>query len=90
MQEFRGKRYFDKEVEAFNSILLKLFFLQMCIIYSPSILTSSSSWSSPDTIAVVKKRECELPEGRTKQKNGLKNFETPFLIDNIIGEEGLS
>ena len=62
----------------------------MCIIYSPSILTSSSSWSSPDTIAVVKKRECELPEGRTKQKNGLKNFETPFLIDNIIGEEGLS
>ena len=27
VQEFRGKRYFDKEVEVFNSILLKLFFL---------------------------------------------------------------
>ena len=27
VQEFRGKRYFDKEVEAFNSIQLKLFFL---------------------------------------------------------------
>ena len=27
VQEFSGKRYFDKEVEAFNSILLKLFFL---------------------------------------------------------------
>ena len=26
LQEFRGKRYFDKEVEVFNSILLKLFF----------------------------------------------------------------
>ena len=27
VQEFRRKRYFDKEVEAFNSILIKLFFL---------------------------------------------------------------
>ena len=26
MQEFSGKIYFDKEVEVFNSILLKLFF----------------------------------------------------------------
>ena len=27
VKEFRGKKYFDKEVEAFNSILIKLFFL---------------------------------------------------------------
>ena len=84
VQEFRGKRYFDKEVEAFNSILLKLFFLQMCIIYSPSILTSLSSWRRLDTFPEVKKRESELPERRSKQQNGLKNFETPFLVDNII------
>ena len=84
VQEFRGKRYFDKEVEAFNSILIKLFFLQMCIIYSPSILTFSSSWRRLDTVPMVRKREPELPEKRSKQQNGLKNFETPFLIDNII------
>ena len=28
--------------------------------------------------------ERKLTERRSKQQNGLKNFETPFLIDNII------
>ena len=74
VQEFSGKRYFDKEVGAFNSILLKSFFLQMYIIYSPSILTFSSSWRRLDTVSMAGKRECELPERRSKQQNGLKNF----------------
>ena len=65
VQEIR-ERYFDKEAGVFNSILLKLFFLQTCIIYSPSILTFLSSSSSLDTFPEVKERECELPERRSK------------------------
>ena len=57
---------------------------EVCIIYSPSILTFSSPLRSLNTVSMVGKRECELPERRSKQQNGLKNFETPFLIDNII------
>ena len=33
MQEFSGKIYFDKEVEVFNSILLKLFFFSKCALF---------------------------------------------------------
>ena len=74
VQEFRGKRDFDKEAAVFNSILLKLFFLLMNTIYSPSILTFLSSWRSLNTVLMVGTRECELPERRSKQQNGLKNF----------------
>ena len=84
VQEFRGKRYFDKEAGVFNSIPLKLFFLQMYIIYSPSILTFSNSWRRVNTVSKVGKRKCEISERRSKQQNGLKNFETLFLVDNII------
>ena len=45
----------------------------MNIIYSPSILTFSSSLRSVCTVWKVEKRERELPE-RSKQQNGLKNF----------------
>ena len=69
VQEIRG-RYFDKEAGVFNSTLLKLYFLQTCIIHSPSILTFSSSSSSLNTFLEVR----ELPERRSKQQNGLKNF----------------
>ena len=34
MQEFSGKIYFDKEVEVFNSILLKLFFLYVHYLFT--------------------------------------------------------
>ena len=73
VQEFRGKRYFDKEVEVFHSILLKSFFLQMCIIYSPCILHFWSFWSSSFSF-ISMMGGGELPERRSKQQNGLKNF----------------
>ena len=75
LQEFRGKRCFDKEVEVFNSILLKLFFfLQMCIIYSPLILTFLSSWRSLVAVSMMETGGGELPKRRSKQQHALKNF----------------
>ena len=46
----------------------------MCIIYSPSILTFSSSWRSLVAVSMMETGGGELPERRTKQQKGLKNF----------------
>ena len=73
VDKFRGKRYFGKEVEVFHSILLKFFFLQMCITYSPSIIHFWSFWRSSFSFISMMGGD-ELPERRSKQQNGLKNF----------------
>ena len=46
----------------------------MCIIYSPFILTFLSSWRSLVAVSMMEAGGGELPERRSKQQHGLKNF----------------
>ena len=66
VQEFSGKRYFDKEVEAFNGIPLKLFFsLNVYYLFTLHLdFLKFLAWYN----------YCFSGERRSKQQNGLKNF----------------
>ena len=63
-----------KKWKCLIAFYLNCFFLQMCIIYSPLILTFLSSWRSLVAVSMMETGGGELPMRRSKQQHALKNF----------------